>query len=184
MEQHICPICDKPHTTFRGLYTHFKLHDKSEDCNENLYKLLFPGVKSNCVVCGSRCEFISASKGYKTTCSGSCAVKLTWEGAEERRVMHRENMLGNKFSVGRPKGSKNKKEYPKGVKRNYTEDIMEKKRELCRRRNANTTPEEYARRFKKQTETKLRKYGYMPDFDGVDIEWQSMTKLNDLFDID
>jgi hypothetical protein len=71
----------------------------------------------NCVICGAKTKYISFTKGYSTTCSGSCATKLSWSGASERKEAMSKFVVANgynKLCVGKSYrlGKKNKNPYP------------------------------------------------------------------------
>lgn len=67
------------------------------------------------------------------TCSRQCATKYQWQCDDgSRKESNRKRFIGNKFSKGRPKGSKNKQPYPihseKVIERNKNTSINMKER--------------------------------------------------------
>ena len=71
------------------------------------------GKDQACNVCGEKCKFLNLSKGYTKTCSQSCAIKTQWFDNEDRKQQLSERFSKNNPSTGRPKGTKNKNQYPK-----------------------------------------------------------------------
>lgn len=123
-------------------------------------------INPNCIYCSScsnlfEPRFLSLSKGMSTDKCGSCRTKISWENADERRLLHSQYAKNNKnFKGGRTKGSKNKQPYPK-VKRNFSDthghwNCNRSKIETQRKTWENKTDEELTQMIEKQFNTKIR----------------------------
>ena len=107
-----CVLCDYASDCIQGLTTHIKKHNhNSKTYFDAFLKKPEDGV---CRECGCLTNYINIVKGYPAYC-GKCSHRiLQWTGekGQARRNLHRERFMGNTISVGRPKGSVNKKPYP------------------------------------------------------------------------
>jgi len=114
-----CLICDKEFHHHNALTNHLKSHNLNSKSYYDKY--LKKGGEEFCNVCGICTPYKGFIKGYTTNCH-SCASKLSadkqWSGekGQIRKIKLSTQMLNNNFSVGRPKGSKNKNEYPRTKK--------------------------------------------------------------------
>lgn len=68
-----------------------------------------------CAECGIE------TKGHSNFCR-SCSVKLSWKDDEDRKNKLSQRFINDNPGTGRPKGSKNRNPYPKGVTRNVSEN--------------------------------------------------------------
>jgi hypothetical protein len=117
-----CPICKKTFKTIRGLMPHIKCHGYDS-------KKLYDEFKRKenegfCRCCNKETKYIDYTKGYQQFCSSKCSANITvkeyWnsetERVSQRKNQHRENFKKYQNINGRPKGTKNKKPYPKSDK--------------------------------------------------------------------
>lgn len=114
-----CLICDKEFNHHNALTNHLKLHKiNSKSYYDNFIKI---EGEEFCSGCGKPTTFISFIKGYTKNCR-SCSSKFSaqkqWSGEKGhiRKKSLSEKMSNNTFSIGRPKGSKNKEQYPRSEK--------------------------------------------------------------------
>lgn len=181
-----CPVCNKIAKNSRSLFTHFKLHDKSMNKNQNLFDLLYPSAEKICKCCGIPTEFISFDKGYKNTCQSSCATKLQWRDAHERKATLSLYFSTNNPGTGRPLGQKNKQPYP-SVTRVYVGDELIRRRNHRIQMNLARQPEENWRIYVKGRETKLRALHNDTQSTEFTMQPAQYKKLNDnlteLFDL-
>jgi hypothetical protein len=109
-----CQICSKKHTNFRALAQHVSLHKHT---SQSYYDAFIKKDEDGICSCGKPTLWYGISSGYSKMCH-SCSKKISahkqWnsERGDERKRELSESLKGNSFSEGRPKGSKNKKEYP------------------------------------------------------------------------
>ena len=108
----ICKECGIDIRSIRGLAQHVKFHGlSSKEYYDKFYRKDNEGF---CKEHGNQTRWINLSKGYLKHCSLACGaserVKCGWsETRKEKWKLKFQPMTGG----GRPKGSKNKKPYPK-----------------------------------------------------------------------
>ena len=114
-----CPICDKEFKTIRGVMPHIKCHGYD---SKKLYdEFKRKNNEGFCRCCNKETKYINYTQGYRQFCSSKCSlstiVKEYWDSETEdvkrRKNQHRENFKQYQNTNGRPKGSKNKNQYPK-----------------------------------------------------------------------
>lgn len=108
-----CRICDKPHHS----YVHLAAHIRSHQCTAQIYYDTYLKEENEgiCLECGAPTKFVNMNLGYQKWCGMRCSniekLRNNWKNPKYQE-QRREQMLGNNYSVGRPKGSKNKNPYP------------------------------------------------------------------------
>lgn len=120
MSIYTCQICQKE---CKNLANHLILKHKITN-TEEYYKqhiLIDKNISCPCCYINSR-KFINFIKGYSKTCSQTCAIHYQWSILDDgsRKELNRIRLKNNKYSKGRPKGSKNINPYP------MTEKVIEK----------------------------------------------------------
>jgi hypothetical protein len=110
---HTCNICNKTlKDTPNSLSLH--IHSEHKDITKEQYYTLYIDPRTTCKNCQTPLKFLNLQVGYNDYCK-SCAIKIKqWGGkkGDKRKSILQKDMLGNEFSTGRPKGSKNKLDYP------------------------------------------------------------------------
>lgn len=108
-----CLVCLQTYSTYRALAQHVSSHKlTSKSYYDNYIKKDSEGICK----CGNLTRWINISKGYTLHCSIKCsspiALEKQWKDNSSRKDALRSKMYNNKFSTGRPIGSKNINPYP------------------------------------------------------------------------
>lgn len=121
MQKIVCGVCQDNFENVRIFTRHLKKHKLT---SVEHYDLYIKTPNEDICSCGTKTPFRGMIKGYQKHCSNKCSSKTALEKqwrpeiSQERRKKLSVSMSENNISVGRPKGSKNKNEYP------FTEKVI------------------------------------------------------------
>lgn len=140
---------------------------QGSDLREKVFKFLFPEKSKGCCICGKQTTFLSIKKGYRLTCSKSCAMKMRWSETskeqEDERQRKRIKTNLKKYGVKDPMQTK---EIAIKITKSAKNRTQEKRNEIINKRKQTNLKKygvEFAQKLE-QTQTKikntcLKKYG-------------------------
>lgn len=153
-----CGLCNSDLRSIRSLSKHIR--DKHEWKSKEYYDVFIEPWKHACMICGSAVEFINLSRGYRETCSHTCACTL------HRKRLSADNERNTAF---KEKISKSQTD----VWKNRTESgesilLREKIGKTIATKMASLTPEE-----------RQQKYGWMNKLSDVEkAKWINEVMVN------